>query len=386
MGSVNERGNKLFLDFRYKNKRCREYTKLEDNVRNRAKLSKLLQRIDAEILLGTFSYRKYFPASNMADYFDSLEKRVKNYNCQTAHFKDCAEEWYLEKEHSWRLSHCKNIRVTLDCHLLPAFGERPVDQITRSELLSFRARLTRGDDKRRVNGLSPSRINHIMAPLRMILTQAVEKFGFESPWHTISPLRVPKTDVDPFDLDEVNQILTAVRPDFTAYYTVRFFTGMRPAEIDGLQWEYVDFRRRQILIRKALVEGQLGDVKNDGSFREIMMSELVYETLWRHKEMHANTDFVFTNRNGKPLDHREVTRKVWHPLLRYLGLKKRRPYQTRHTAATLWLAAGESPEWIARQMGHTTTEMLFTTYSRFVPNLTRQDGSAFEKLLNQRFR
>ena len=50
---------------------------------------------------------------------------------------------------------------------------------------------------------------------------------------------------------------------------------------------------------------------------------------------------------------------------------------------TLWLAAGENPEWIARQMGHTTTEMLFRVYSRFVPNLTRQDGSAFDRLLQQ---
>ena len=32
-------------------------------------------------------------------------------------------------------------------------------------------------------------------------------------------------------------------------------------------------------------------------------------------------------------------------------------------------------------MGHTTTEMLFRIYSRYVPNLTRKDGSAFERLL-----
>jgi len=70
-------------------------------------------------------------------------------------------------------------------------------------------------------------------------------------------------------------------------------------------------------------------------------------------------------------------------LLEKLSLRKRRQYQTRHTAATLWLAAGENPEWIARQMGHTSTEMLFRVYSRFVPNLTRQDGSAFERLVLQ---
>ena len=68
-------------------------------------------------------------------------------------------------------------------------------------------------------------------------------------------------------------------------------------------------------------------------------------------------------------------------VIKLLGYNKRRPYQTRHTAATLWLAAGEAPEWIARQMGHSTTEMLFKVYSRYVPNLTRQDGSAMERLL-----
>jgi integrase len=32
-------------------------------------------------------------------------------------------------------------------------------------------------------------------------------------------------------------------------------------------------------------------------------------------------------------------------------------------------------------MGHTTTEMLFRVYSRYVPNLTRRDGSAMGRLL-----
>lgn len=47
------------------------------------------------------------------------------------------------------------------------------------------------------------------------------------------------------------------------------------------------------------------------------------------------------------------------------------------------LAAGESPEWIAMVLGHANTSMLFRVYSRFVPNLTRQDGQAFNGLLNR---
>ena len=56
----------------------------------------------------------------------------------------------------------------------------------------------------------------------------------------------------------------------------------------------------------------------------------------------------------------------------------------RHTAATLWIGSGEAPEWVAKQLGHTTTEMLFKVYSRYVPNLTRRDGAAFERMLAER--
>ncbi len=90
---------------------------------------------------------------------------------------------------------------------------------------------------------------------------------------------------------------------------------------------------------------------------------------------------MFASRAGSPINNQNMTRRVWYPLLRHLDLRLRRPYQTRHTAATLWLAAGENPEWIARQMGHTSTQMLFRVYSRYIPNLTRKDGSALERLI-----
>lgn len=139
---------------------------------------------------------------------------------------------------------------------------------------------------------------------------------------------------------------------------------MPTLEVDGLKWRYVDFERRQILVRETIVRGKP-----------------VYEALKHQQEATGNFDYVFCTRAGTPVSHNNVTKRVWYPLLRHLGLRQRRPYQTRHTAATLWLASGENPEWIARQMGHANTEMLFRVYSRYVPNLTRRDGSAFENLI-----
>jgi integrase len=222
-----------------------------------------------------------------------------------------------------------------------------------------------------------------MNVLSLILNEAADRYKFTTPFYNIKRLKQAKSDVEPFTLAEVQTIIDTVREDFRDYYTVRFFTGMRTGEVDGLQWRYVDFERRLISIRETIVQGMEGeDTKTIESAREIQMSQPVYDALLRQKVRTWNfRKYVFCNSEGRPLDHNNVTKRIWYPLLRHLGLRPRRPYQTRHTAATLWLASGENPEWVARQLGHVSTEMLFKVYSRFVPNLTRQDGSAFERLL-----
>lgn len=375
---------KLYFDFRYGGKRCREQTSLSDTNTNRKRLEKVLQKIEAEITLGTFEYGNYFPNSPKAHELSKRSLIAQDQYRETPLFSDFAETWFSESQVQWRPSHMKTVRGSLDLYLLPAFNGKEVARITRADILEFRSTLAKVRN-RNGKGLSASRMNKIMTPLRMILNEAADRYEFSSPYQGIKSLKIPKTDVEPFSMDEVRLIIDHVRPDFRNYFIVRFFTGMRTGEIDGLSWEFVDFERRQILVRQSLVQGELQYTKNDGSFRTIDMSQWVLEALLEQKQVTGQHSYVFCNRNGAPLEHNNVRNRVWYPLLRFLGLRKRRPYQTRHTAATLWLAAGESPEWIARQMGHTTTEMLFRVYSRYVPNLTRQDGSAFERLLRQNF-
>jgi integrase len=234
--------------------------------------------------------------------------------------------------------------------------------------------------------MSNKRINGILAPLRQILNEAADRHGFVSPTTTLKPLRIRKTDVAPFTLDEVQRILSTTRPDYRDYFTVRVFTGMRTGEAHGLKWKYVDFENRLVLIRETYVLGEDEYTKTDSSQRDIHMTPVVYEALKRQFEATGKlSEYVFCNREKQPLDNKNFSDRVWYPLLRHLGLAPRRPYQLRHTAATLWLASGEAPEWIARQLGHSSTEMLYRVYSRFVPNLTRQDGSAIDRLLATRF-
>lgn len=388
MATIKTRSGKLQVDFRYMGHRCREQTRFTDTPADRKKLEKILERMEAEILLGTFLYRDYFPKSKKVNFFDDLKRKVETAttsqnNDQTDNvptFAEFAERWLSEKRVEWRDSHYDAVVNALKAYALPAFGDRKVSDITKAQILEFRSNIAK-DPLRKGGQLKASTVNKTITPVRMILNEAAERYDFTSPFRGVKSLKVQRVDVEPFTLEEVNLFLKYVRKDFQAYYNVRFFTGMRTGEIDGLQWKYVDFERRQILVRETIVNGKLTYTKTDGSQREIYMSQPVYNALQAQHKITGHTQFVFCNRNGNPLEHNNVTKRVWHPTLALLGLRQRPPYQTRHTAATLWLAAGESPEWIARQMGHTTTEMLFRVYSRYVPNLTRKDGSAFEWLL-----
>ena len=367
MATIRQRSGKLIADFRYMGIRCRETTNLEDNAYNRRILKKRLEQLEAEITLGTFEYEKYFPKSKRVDEFK--EKRSQQIAVQTKIplFKEFTEVWFKQKQIEWRASYQQKVSIVIKNYLIPAFGNQVLSKIKKSDLLNFRASLAKVTHGKDQTSLKASRINQIMTPLRMILNDAAEQYEFE-----------------PFSLEEVHKILNTVREDFRPYYTIRFFTGMRTSEIDGLQWKNVDLQRREIHIREALVNGELGGTKTYGSDRTIQMNDRVYQAFLQQKSLNnGKSEFVFCNRDGGPLDYRLVNKRVWHPILRFLGLKPRRAYQTRHTAATLWLSAGENPEWIARQLGHSTTEMLFRVYSRYIPNVTRRDGSAFEAMLEK---
>ena len=382
MASINSRNGNLYVDFRYIGQRCREQTLLADTKPNRKRLENFVSKMEADIQLGSFRYENYFPQSKKLEQFQSLElmRSTNSHKDSSSGFDSFSKVWLEEKKPEWRDSQISNVEDIFRIYLIPHFGNVPLNTISKAKIMNFRGKLVKDGNNGRT--LSASRINHIMTPLRMVLTEASERFDFDSPWKNIKPLSEPKSNVSPFTLDEVMLIINNVRADYKPYYIVRFFTGMRTGEIDGLPWKNIDFERRQIIVDQAVVNGVIGETKTSGSNRIIQMNQLVYDALIGQQSLtKRQSEFVFSTRAGTPLNHRNVTRRVWYPLLRYLELDKRNPYQSRHTAATLWLAAGESPEWIAAQMGHSNTKMLFTVYSRYVPNLTRQDGSALDKLL-----
>ena len=397
MGSIRSRPETgaLFMDFKFQGQRLREQTTLPDTPANRKRLQKALDKIEINISLGTFDYEKTFgkplPRRETQEVpahveMSPMAMAAQAVTAQTPNFREFANQWYGETEITWRRSYKITQRGALDKYILPSFGDKQLGMVTKADVLAFRADLSKLKGRGKNVTMTARRINAIMKPLRQILNEAADRFNFNSQFRNIKPLRMKRSEVMPFTMAEVQLLITTVRVDYQQYLKTRFFTGMRTGEVNGLKWKYVDFERRLIYVRESIVLGEEDELKTDGSMRDIQMSQIVFDALEAQYAITGKLSiYVFCNRAGNPIDNKNFINRVWAPLLRHLGLEHRKAYQMRHTAATLWLASGEAPEWIARQLGHTTTEMLFRVYSRYVPNLTRNDGSAMDRLLTSSF-
>jgi len=112
-----------------------------------------------------------------------------------------------------------------------------VSQITKADILGFRAELSKVNARGKTTPLSARRINKIFGPLRQILCEAADRFDFRTPFHNIKQLKFRKTDIKPFTLEEVRQIINTVRPDFN-----------RPPQADNLALPEQSTYRRFYLV------------------------------------------------------------------------------------------------------------------------------------------
>ena len=116
MASVSARNGRLYFDFRYQGVRCREYTALEDTRANRKRMQSLLDKVLAEITLGTFDYAEQFPGSPRARQFsrDALLS-----SGSTPLLREFATRWTEHKTIEWRQSYRESVANILETHVLP---------------------------------------------------------------------------------------------------------------------------------------------------------------------------------------------------------------------------------------------------------------------------
>lgn len=381
----------LYIDFRWRGVRCREATKLRDTPSNRASVGRLVKRIDGEIVAGTFDYLVRFPTGPKRALFAPPPPPVEN---RPLSFDVWAREWIGKRESRLDPGTYYDRKRMIEGPLIDFFGARLVSSIDGEDIEGLITALKkRPGAKKALPGqerprLSNRRVNMIVGVLRLCLDPVVRKGWLRSnPAREGKPLREAKTKIDPLSFDEVKLFLWKglLDEEERRYFRTAFFSGLRPSEQIGLQWPFVDWHAKVMGINSRVTKrGGEGAPKNESSNRDVQMMPFVETALRAQRPVsELRSKYVFPNTLGGPLDSTNLRERVWKPALRRAGIRYRTMYQTRHTFATLALASGEDPGWVAKQMGHTTEEMIFRRYRKFIPNLTRRDGSALGGLMKK---
>jgi integrase len=293
-------------------------------------------------------------------------------------FSAFADTWLEENRARWKAGTLAENKSILNGKLKSEFGEKRLSHISESSILTYITKLN--DD-----GLSPRRINHIVALLKQILRTAHRRRIVRvDPCTDVKKLKEARAEIDPFSPEEIQKFLAVCPEWWRAYFLVAFWTGARPNELAALKWSEVDTEGRTFRVRAGRYRGIESAPKTEGSVRDIDLLPAVVDALKNQKARQAarrlsggqgGTKYVFTGSRGDPFHLHYLREKIWYPGLKKAGLRRRTLYQTRHSFASNALAAGEDPAWVQKMLVHSTLRQLFGTYARWIPNRTRLDGS-----------
>lgn len=313
----------------------------------------------AEVNWFKFINKQILPSKSEKQKSDKLE----------VFFKDFAPLSLRSGESLRRKLTNKEYFQTLENKILPFFGNLKLNEIKALRIKNWQSEMYKT--------LSPKRINNIRGVLNIILNDAVNEGLIDSnPLNLVKKIKLEKTKITPFSLEEVQKILQSCNGWFKNMLSVAFFTGIRTGELLALTWEDIDFENESININKAMRQGVLDKPKTQSSIREIDMLPIVKNALLEQYKLSGNFKHVFVNKYNEGFSYAEsITKKYWYPLLLKIGLSKRTFYQTRHTFASIMISKGEDPVWVGcKMMGHANIAMTLSVYTKYIDTKTKRAG------------
>jgi integrase len=165
---------------------------------------------------------------------------------------------------------------------------------------------------------------------------------------------------------------------------VAVFAGLRPGEQQAMRWteeNWPDFVANKIHVTTSYEARSkvLGAPKTDRSVRDVDMVPTVRAVL---EELPSRTrgGLVFPGVRGGRFP-RSPWRRAWEHTILQAKVRRIRPYDLRHTYASLLIAAGKNPLYIASQMGHYSAGFTLDTYGHLIDALPRRQVEFIDELV-----
>ena len=198
-------------------------------------------------------------------------------------------------------------RGIVDAHLLPAFGELPLERVTPDLIERWRRTV--------MAGRSPRTANKLLVALHSIFERARRVYGLAT--NSVKDVERLKERRDPgkydfYDVEEVWALVRAAESEQdAAIFMTASFSGLRMGELLALRWADVDFAAETIRVSRSYTGGNLTSPKS-GLVRSLPMVEDVAQALARlaqRERFTARDDLVFAGVAGDFLDGSALRRR-----------------------------------------------------------------------------
>jgi len=260
-------------------------------------------------------------------------------------------------------------------YLVPALGDKRLDEITPSDLNRLYAQL--------LAKLRPATVRAIHATVRSALRDAVKWGSLDrNPAERADPPKQAHAEMTVWTAAELGTFLDKVR-DHSLYplWLTLAMTGLRRGEALGLRWSDVDLETRRLKVRQTVLHAGsqviIGQPKTARGRRVVVIDQGTADVL---AGMPRLGELIFCHPDGRNLHPGEVTR-TFLTLVDATGLRRIRLHDLRHTHATLALQAGVHPKIVSERLGHSSIAFTLEVYSHALPSLQEEAAAQIASLI-----
>lgn len=244
--------------------------------------------------------------------------------------------------------------------LQPHFSGKLLNDLTRDRIAEV------GVIKRK--GKSAATANRVLALIRAIMRRAELEWEWIDKAPRVRLYPEPKRRVRWLTPEQVHTLLAHLPEHMADIVRFSLATGLRKANVLGLEWSQVDIPRKVAWI--------YGDQAKAGKDIHVSLNATAIEMLRKQLGKHPKRVFTY---KGNPIAN--VTTKVWYRALKEAGIENFRWHDLRHTWAS-WLAQGGVSMNVIQEMGAWESSDMVRRYAHLSPETFGKQAAIVDVMLD----
>ncbi len=344
-------------------------------------------RENGKVKYGYVFGKTYEEAEQKLNKQASEEPKISNES-----FETISSEWLRLQKPELKLSSVAKYKNTLHNYLIPQYGSRDVDSITRNEVTEFSRDLLISGGKRS-EGLSAKTVNSVLSVMRNIFQYASREKGLPvadisdiSMKQSQKPLRILSQN----EQQKLNEFLCGDLTFCNLGILVCLYTGLRIGEVCALKWEDMLLEEPCIYVHKTMQRIQLFDdeerktkvvilpPKSDCSIRRIPLPENLLSLLLTNQK--SGDAFLLTGTANAYIEPRTLENH-FKAVAKACDIPNVHFHVLRHTFATRCVELGFDAKSLSEILGHANVNITMNRYVHPSMDLKKKNMNRLSDLL-----